>query len=99
MSVHPTKAMVLAAGLGVRMRPLTDRLPKPLVKVGGKALIDHVLDRLANAGVERAVVNVHHFADQLEGHLARRRRPHIAIAAERAKLLGTGARVRRAATQ
>jgi N-acetyl-alpha-D-muramate 1-phosphate uridylyltransferase len=85
--------MVLAAGMGVRMRPLTDRLPKPLVKVGGKALIDHVLDRLAQAGVERAVVNVHHFADQLENHLARRQRPRIVIADEREKLLGTGAGV------
>ena len=85
--------MVLAAGLGVRMRPLTERMPKPLVKVGGKALIDHVLDRLADAGVERAVVNVHHFADQLEKHLARRQRPRIVIADEREKLLGTGAGV------
>ena len=85
--------MVLAAGLGLRMRPLTERMPKPLVKVGGKALIDHVLDRLADAGVERAVVNVHHFADQLEKHLARRQRPRIVIADEREKLLGTGAGV------
>jgi N-acetyl-alpha-D-muramate 1-phosphate uridylyltransferase len=89
----PRRAMVLAAGLGVRMRPLTDRLPKPLVKVGGKALIDHVLDRLAQAGVERAVVNVHYFADELEGHLAKRQRPRIVIADERRKLLGTGAGV------
>ena len=64
------RAMVLAAGLGTRMRPLTDTMPKPLVQVAGRALIDHVLDRLADAGVERAVVNVHHFADQIERHLA-----------------------------
>ena len=63
------KAMVLAAGLGTRMRPLTDTLPKPLVQVAGQALIDHVLDRLADAGVETAIVNVHHMADQIERHL------------------------------
>ena len=60
------RAMVLAAGLGKRMRPLTDTLPKPLVPVAGKALIDHVLDRLADAGVSEAVVNVHHMADAIE---------------------------------
>ena len=65
-------AMVLAAGIGSRMRPLTDTLPKALVEVGGKPLVDHVLDRLHEAGVERAVVNVHHFADQMEAHLAGR---------------------------
>ena len=63
-------AMVLAAGLGTRMRPFNGTIPKPLVKVGNKALIDYVLDRLATAGVERAVVNVHHLADQIERHLA-----------------------------
>lgn len=82
--------MVLAAGLGQRMRPLTDRLPKPLVTVGGKALIDHVLDRLDEAGVERAVVNVHHLADLVERHLAGRRRPQVLISDERAQLLDTG---------
>ncbi len=86
----PQAAMVLAAGLGTRMRPLTDRVPKPLVEVGGKALIDHVLDKLADAGVARAVVNVHHMADQIERHLADRRRPEIVISDERDLLLETG---------
>jgi N-acetyl-alpha-D-muramate 1-phosphate uridylyltransferase len=82
--------MVLAAGFGTRMHPLTERKPKPLVEVAGKPLIDHVLDRLADAGVGRAVVNVHHFADQLQQHLAARKMPQIVISDERALLLGTG---------
>ena len=82
--------MVLAAGLGTRMRPHNGELPKPLVQVGGKALIDHMLDRLADASVERAIVNVHHLADQIERHLAARRRPQIVISDERGTLLGTG---------
>jgi MurNAc alpha-1-phosphate uridylyltransferase len=89
----PKAAMVLSAGLGTRMRPLTDKIPKPLVEVGGKPLIDHVLDRLAQAGVERAVVNVHHFAEQLERHLAARKKPKIVISDERGLLLGTGGAV------
>lgn len=92
----PRYAMVLAAGLGTRMRPLTDTIPKPLVKVAGRPLIDHVLDRLADVGVEKAVVNVHHFADQLFEHLGRRTRPRIAISDERGLLLGTGGGVKRA---
>ena len=90
--------MVLAAGLGTRMRPLTDTLPKPLVKVAGKALIDHVLDRLADAGVETAVVNVHHMADQIEKHLKGRTRPKIVISDERGELLDTGGGVVKALT-
>ena len=84
------RAMVLAAGLGTRMRPLTDTLPKPLVQVAGQALLDHVLDRLADAGVETAVVNVHHMADQIENHLKGRTRPRIVISDERGELLDTG---------
>lgn len=90
MQHAPRNAMVLAAGLGTRMRPLTDTVPKPLVKVAGRALIDHVLDRLAAAGVETAAVNVHHFAEQIERHLASRQRPKIVISDERGMLLGTG---------
>src|SRR6187551_3982483 len=86
----PRCAMVLAAGLGTRMRPLTDKMPKPLVKVAGKSLIDHVLDRLADAGVTRAVVNVHYLAEQIERHVAARTRPQVTISDERGLLLDTG---------
>ena len=83
-------AMVMAAGLGKRMRPLTTTQPKPMVRVAGKPLIDHALDRLADAGVSRAVVNVHYLADALEAHLAARRLPSITISDEREELLETG---------
>jgi N-acetyl-alpha-D-muramate 1-phosphate uridylyltransferase len=86
----PRRAMVLAAGLGVRMKPLTDRIPKPLVEVGGRPLIDHVLDRLADAGVERAIVNVHYLADLIERHVVGRRSPAIVISDERGQILETG---------
>jgi MurNAc alpha-1-phosphate uridylyltransferase len=94
----PTRAMVLAAGLGTRMRPLTDALPKPLVPVAGKPLLDHVLDRLADVGVTTAVVNVHYMADAIEAHLKGRTRPNIVISDERGELLDTGGGVVKALT-
>ena len=90
----PDTAMVLAAGLGTRMRPLTNDRPKALVSVGGRALIDHVLDRLVEAGVLRAVVNVHAFADLLEAQVKRRRDIEILISDERETLMETGGGVR-----
>lgn len=92
-------AMVLAAGLGTRLRPLTDKLPKPLVRVAGKPLIDHVLDRLAEAHVGRAIVNVHHLADRLVTHLAPRTTPRVAISDEREHLLDSGGGVLKALPQ
>src|ERR1044072_1958066 len=90
MSVRPTKAMVLAAGLGVRMRPLTDKMPKPLVRVAGQPLLDHVLDKLAGAGVSEAVVNVHYLPDQIIEHTKSRKKPRVIISDERDQVLGTG---------
>ena len=95
-TMMPKSAMVLAAGLGTRMRPHNGHIPKPLVAVGGKSLIDYGLDRLADAGVERAVVNVHYLADAVERHLASRTRPHIVISDERTELLGTGGGIAKA---
>lgn len=92
----PQSAMVLAAGLGKRMRPITERMPKPLVRVHGKTLIDHALDALAAAGVPRAVVNVHHLAEQIESHLANRSQPEIVISDERDALLESGGGVAKA---
>ena len=89
-------AMVLGAGLGTRMAPTNNGLPKPLVTLAGKALIDHVLDRLADAGIARAVINVHHKADLIERHLKGRQAPAIEISDERAALLDTGGGVRKA---
>mgnify|MGYP002780984706 CR=1 FL=1 len=83
-------AVLLAAGLGTRMRPLTDARPKPLIEVAGRTLLDRVLDKLAAQGVERAVINVHHFADQMEAHLRGRTDLDIIVSDERACLLETG---------
>ncbi len=92
----PQCAIVLAAGLGTRMRPYNGAIPKPLVEVGGKPLIDYSLDRLADAGVERAVVNVHYLADAIERHLSSRQSPRIVISDERGTLLGTGGGIAKA---
>ena len=83
-------AMVLAAGLGKRMRPLTASQPKPMVRVAGKPLIDHALDRLAAAGVAKAVVNVHYLPDAIVAHVRHRTAPQVAISDEREQLLETG---------
>src|SRR5438128_9976847 len=87
----PRTAMVMAAGLGKRMRPLTATKPKPLIEVGGKALLDHVLEKLRTAGVKKVVVNVHYLADALEAHLATRSHGlEVAISDERDLLMETG---------
>ena len=91
VSAKIESAMVMAAGLGKRMRPLTATRPKPLVRVAGKALIDHSLDRIEAAGIGHVVVNVHYLADALEAHLAAQKRPFtIAVSDEREQLLETG---------
>jgi MurNAc alpha-1-phosphate uridylyltransferase len=95
VNAPPTSAMVLAAGLGLRLRPITEHLPKPLVEVGGRTLLDHAIDRLARAGVERVVVNVHYRAAMIAAHLAGREHPRIAIS-EEPELLDTGGGVRQA---
>ena len=91
----PRTAMVFAAGLGARMRPITDTLPKPLVEVAGQTLIDHCLDRFAQNGVEQAIVNVHWLADKIEAHLASRTEPRIIVSDERALLLDQGGGIKR----
>jgi MurNAc alpha-1-phosphate uridylyltransferase len=96
MSLGPKTAMVMAAGLGTRMRPLTNDRPKALIEVAGKALIDHIIDPLAAAGVERVIVNVHAFADQMEAHLKARKDIEILISDEREKLLETGGGIKHA---
>jgi N-acetyl-alpha-D-muramate 1-phosphate uridylyltransferase len=95
-ATRPSCAMVLAAGYGKRMRPLTDAMPKPLVPLAGRPLLDHVLDRLVVAGVARAIVNVHYLPEQIEAHLAPRSHPQILISDERAQILDTGGAVQKA---
>ncbi len=96
MSRNVKKAMLMAAGLGTRMRPLTEKTPKPLVEFNGKPLIDHALDRLEEAGIEEVVVNVHYLADQVEAHLKKRKTPVTVISDERDGLLDTGGGVKKA---
>lgn len=92
-----TRAFVLAAGLGKRMRPITATVPKPLVEVAGRALLDHALDRAAEGGIRQAVVNVHYLADLIEGHVAKRKvAPEIVVSDEREALLETGGGVKKA---
>lgn len=91
----PRRAMVLAAGLGLRMRPITDRLPKPLIAIGGRTLLDRILDRLTDAGVTDAVVNTHYLGAMIARHLAGRLRPRIQLSAEES-LLETGGGITRA---
>lgn len=88
-STAPKTAMVLAAGRGKRMRPITDTTPKPLIEVGGMTMLDRMLDALARAGVERAVVNAWHLGDQIESHLANRPSPAVTVVHE-TELLETG---------
>mgnify|MGYP001250003626 CR=1 FL=1 len=92
----PTSAMVLAAGLGKRMRPVTATLPKPLVRIAGRSLLDRALDRLATAGVQRAVVNVHYLPDLVEQHLKHFTGLDIVISDERKQLLETGGGTKKA---
>ncbi len=96
MTKGPKTAMVLAAGLGKRMRPITDTMPKPLVKIAGRTLLDRGLDSLAAAGVEKAVVNVHHFPEQIVSHLAGRVAPAIVISDESDGLLDSAGGIVRA---
>lgn len=92
----PQKAMLLAAGMGTRMRPVTDTMPKPMVKVAGKSLINYTLDALDDAGVPEAVVNVHYLAPLMVRHLSGRTRPRVVISDETAQLLDTGGGVAKA---
>lgn len=91
-----SRAMILAAGLGKRMRPITTTTPKPLVRVGGRALIDHAIDRFQQAGIDDIVVNVHYLPDLVETHLQRRKSPRIQVSDERGGLLETGGGVKKA---
>ena len=90
MSTNITRAMIMAAGFGTRMRPLTNKIPKPLVKVQGRALIDHVMDRLVEAGVKTIVVNIHYMGDQIKAHVEKRKDVEIVISDETDTILDSG---------
>ena len=90
MSTKITRAMIMAAGFGTRMRPLTNKIPKPLVKVQGRALIDHVMDRLVEAGVKTIVVNIHYMGDQIKAHVEKRKDVEIVISDETETILDSG---------
>ncbi|HEY7978256.1 MAG TPA: nucleotidyltransferase family protein [Rhizomicrobium sp.] len=90
MSKIITRAMIMAAGFGTRMRPLTNKIPKPLVKVQGRALIDHVMDRLVEAGVKTIVVNIHYMGDQIKAHVEKRKDVEIIISDETDAILDSG---------
>jgi MurNAc alpha-1-phosphate uridylyltransferase len=94
--IRPKRAMILAAGLGKRMRPITATVPKPLVEVNGRALVDYGLDRLEHAGVEEVVINVHYLPDLVKAHVGRRKKPKVVISDEREKLLDTGGGIAKA---
>ncbi|MBB3064016.1 nucleotidyltransferase family protein [Limibacillus halophilus] len=94
--MRPKRAMVLAAGYGLRMRPLTDKTPKPLLPVQGRSLLERILDRLAEAGVEEAVINLHHLGEQIEQRLSDRKKPKIRFSWEREEVLETGGGVAKA---
>jgi MurNAc alpha-1-phosphate uridylyltransferase len=96
MSAEIRKAMVLSAGHGKRMRPLTNAMPKPLIKVGGRSMLERQLDRLEEAGVEEVVVNLHYLGEQIEKQLAGRERPKISFSWEEEALLETGGGVKKA---
>lgn len=96
---RPSKAMIMAAGLGKRMRPLTATTPKPLIEVNGQALIDHGMDRLVSAGVKTCVVNVHYLADLVEVHVQRRDDIEVVVSDERDHLLETGGGIKKALPQ
>jgi MurNAc alpha-1-phosphate uridylyltransferase len=99
-STHPNSAMLLAAGLGTRMRPLTFKKPKPLIEVAGRPMIDHLLLLLEKAQVDSVVVNMHHLAEQMEQHLADhvagRRSPTVILSDEREELLDSGGGIKKA---
>ncbi len=95
-SANIDRAMILAAGLGTRMRPITASVPKPLIEVAGKTLLDHALDALEKGGVKNTVINVHYLADQIESHVGQRTSSNISISDERNELLDSGGGVKKA---